>query len=530
MPRNPRYDVLFEPMRIGRKLAKNRFFQVPHASGMTNAAPHVRAAFRGMKAEGGWVRCTQNPTAGEEWRRDWHPERVRRNGAGSVLVVGGGPAGLEAALTLARRGYDVALADRAKEFGGRLRFETGLPGMKTWNRVAEYRLGQLRQMANVALYPDSDLSAQDVLDFGADHVVVATGARWLPLLCGGNELPAGMAKGPRIYTPEDLAAGILPNGPVAVFDFDNYYLGTAIAEDLSARGLEVTYITTAGAASAWTFITNEQPLIHQALARRGIGYRTLEIVTGFDGETLRLAQIFSGQDRQIAARSLVIVGQRQGGSALHAALDRSDLAAAGIRSLHLTGDANAPGAIAHAVYQGHKTAQELGRSAAEIRAGRDAPFAPRDFDISTQPPGPRNDRTPHPRAPPQPARHRHAASAALRPTGPPLCPDRGADGGSCGGNPSGRPARSGRNRHARAGQPGARPVPSGGGRGCGRHRAAGCGPCGAASGHRPRHLHAGGAQPGPYPHLRRRAYRLRLGRRAGLCDGQRPGPARRHLF
>ncbi len=59
MPRNPRYDVLFEPVRIGPKLAKNRFFQVPHASGMTNAAPHVRAAFRGMKAEGGWgVVCT----------------------------------------------------------------------------------------------------------------------------------------------------------------------------------------------------------------------------------------------------------------------------------------------------------------------------------------------------------------------------------------------------------------------------------------------------------------------------------------
>ena len=382
MPRNPRYDVLFEPMRIGPKLARNRFFQVPHASGMTNAAPHVRAAFRGMKAEGVWLRCPHNPTAGEEWRRGWHPERVHRDG--SVLVVGGGPAGLEAALTLARRGYDVALADRAKDFGGRLRFETGLPGMKTWNGVADYRLGQLRQMANVALYPDSDLSAQDVLDFGADHVVVATGARWLPLLCGANELPAGTAKGPRIYTPDDLSAGILPEGPVAVFDFHNHYLGTAIAEDLSARGREVTYVTTAGAASARTFMTNEQPLIHQALARRGIGYRTLEIVTGFDGETLRLAQIFNGEERQIAARSLVIVGQRQGGSALHSALQASDLAAAGIRSLHLTGDAKAPGAIAHAEYQGHKTAQELGRSATDIRAGRDAPFAPRDFDMPAQ--------------------------------------------------------------------------------------------------------------------------------------------------
>ena len=54
MPRNPRYDCLFDPVQIGPKTAKKRFFQVPHASGMTNAAPRVRAAFRGTKAEGGW--------------------------------------------------------------------------------------------------------------------------------------------------------------------------------------------------------------------------------------------------------------------------------------------------------------------------------------------------------------------------------------------------------------------------------------------------------------------------------------------
>ena len=59
MPRDPRYDILFQPVQIGPKTAPNRFFQVPHASGMTNACPRVRAAFRGMKAEGGWgVVCT----------------------------------------------------------------------------------------------------------------------------------------------------------------------------------------------------------------------------------------------------------------------------------------------------------------------------------------------------------------------------------------------------------------------------------------------------------------------------------------
>jgi dimethylamine/trimethylamine dehydrogenase len=327
--------------------------------------------------DGVWVRCTQNPTAGEEWRRGWHPEIIRRDGAGQVLVVGGGPAGLEAALTLGRRGFRVALAERARDFGGRLRFETALPGMGTWNRVAEYRLGQLRKMPEVSLFPESEMGAEDVLDFGAEHVVIATGARWLPVLCGANELPAGRADNPRVYTPDDLAAGVVPEGPVAVFDFDNYYLGTAVAEGLAAGGQPVTYITTAGAASAWSFMTNEQPLIHQALARRGIDTRTLEIVTGFDGETLRLAQIFSGEPREIAARSLVIVGQRLGGSALHADLEQRDLAGAGIRSLHLTGDANAPGAIAHAVYQGHSTAQALGRARQIV--GRDAPFAPRDF-------------------------------------------------------------------------------------------------------------------------------------------------------
>ena len=230
--------------------------------------------------DGVWVRCTQNPTAGEEWRRGWHPEIVTRDSSDQVLVVGGGPAGLEAALTLARRGMTVALADKGREMGGRLVWETRLPGLREWFRVADYRLGRLRQMANVTLYPDSEMAAQDVLDFGAAHVVVATGARWTRNLCGANEIPVGPLEAPRVYTPDDIAAGVQIEGPVVVYDFDNYYMGSAVAEELARRGLAVTYITTSGAAQAWGFMTNEQPLVHQAFAE---GRDRLSDAGGGDG-------------------------------------------------------------------------------------------------------------------------------------------------------------------------------------------------------------------------------------------------------
>ncbi len=312
--------------------------------------------------DGVWVRCTQNPSAGEEWRRGWHPERARVAGAGSVLVVGGGPAGLEAALTLGRRGFAVTVAEAGREFGGRLRFESGLPGMREWFRVVDYRLGQLRKMANVELFAASRMGVEEVMGFGADHVVIATGARWTKSLCQPNELPGGWCEG--ALTPDDLAAGAEVAGPVVVFDFDGYSVGTGVAESLAAQGLAVTYVTTAGHAGAWSFLTNEQGHVHQALARRGICLRTLELVTGFDGSVVRLAGFFSGEAQEVAARSLVIVGKREGGSALYEAVR-----AAGHGSVHLTGDAQAPGAIAHAVWQGRRTGEELG--VAEVPVRRD---------------------------------------------------------------------------------------------------------------------------------------------------------------
>ena len=124
------------------------------------------------------IRCTQNPAIGEEWRRGWHPEKIApRQSDKHVLVVGGGPAGLEAALALGRRGYRVSLAEAGRELGGRLLFEAGLPGLATWIRVRDHRQHMLEKLANVEIFRESVLTADDILALGADHVVLATGSQ-----------------------------------------------------------------------------------------------------------------------------------------------------------------------------------------------------------------------------------------------------------------------------------------------------------------------------------------------------------------
>jgi dimethylamine/trimethylamine dehydrogenase len=322
------------------------------------------------------VRCTQNPTAGEEWRRNWHPEKfVPPVSDSSILIVGAGPAGLDCAVTLARRGYQVTLADAATEFGGRLRFERRLPGLSAWGRVVDWRLGQLRERPNVNLYPGSELKVEDILGLEHQHVVVATGARWTRMLFSTLEFPVGELAGPAVYTPDDIAAGVTPEGPVVVFDFDNYYLAGAIAEQLAGQSGGVTYVTTAGNASAWTFMTNELPLVHRALTKAGVPIHTLKRVTAFDGESVSIADVYTGTETRLPCRSLVLVGIRKPNDDLYLALTaRSpDVKKAGIATVTCIGDCHAPGAIVHAVHSGHRYAREFESAPTDVPYSRDFP-------------------------------------------------------------------------------------------------------------------------------------------------------------
>jgi dimethylamine/trimethylamine dehydrogenase len=309
------------------------------------------------------IRCTQNPTMGEEWRKGWHPERLPpRTADDAFLIVGAGPAGLECARVLGRRGHAVVLAEATAELGGRVAREARLPGLAAWVRVRDYRVQQLNKMSTVEICRGSPVTADQVLEFGATRVVLATGSRWRVDGVGrANTDPVPGFGAGTVLTPDDVMEGREAASPVVVFDDDHYYLGAILAEKLRSAGLAVTLVTPAACASAWTVHTLEQHRIQQRLLDSGVAILANHNVKGYAGGTLRLACTYTGRESAIAAASVVTVTARVSNDALALELAAlgARLAAAGVVSVTTIGDALAPSTIAAAVYAGHRHAREF---------------------------------------------------------------------------------------------------------------------------------------------------------------------------
>jgi dimethylamine/trimethylamine dehydrogenase len=301
---------------------------------------------------------------GEEWRRGWHPEYIDPKGSDDrVLIVGAGPAGLEAARALGQRGYEVMLAEATRELGGRVSAECRLPGLAEWARVRDYRVGQLDKLPNVEIYRESELSLDDILEVGADHVAIATGAQWRRDGYG-NHHTSPMAPPPpaeKTFTPDDIMAGKLPAGPTIVFDDDGYYMASVIAEKLRIQGLEVTYVTPDVRVSNWSIYTDEQPRVHVRLAEIGVKIILNSGLDSFDGREAVLSCSYTGAEQTITADNLVLVTCRIPKDSLYRELlDAMENNVEGApKTVKRIGDADAPAIIAAAVYAGHKYAREL---------------------------------------------------------------------------------------------------------------------------------------------------------------------------
>jgi dimethylamine/trimethylamine dehydrogenase len=315
------------------------------------------------------IRCTQNPTMGEEWRRGWHPERIEASQSDDgVLVVGGGPSGLECALALGQRGYRVILAETLAELGGRVSRESRLPGLAEWGRVRDYRVLMLEKLAETTIYCGNPLGANEIIEFSAEdqfgysHVLLANGSTWRRDGMGRRhrEPIPGLEKIP-VFTPDDIMDGVSVKGRVVIFDDDHYYMGGILAEKLRREGHEVLLVTPAPDISTWTHNTLEQHIIQKKLLELGVELAPQTDLVAVHAGMVELSCVFTDRRTEKACDSLLLVTERIPNEELFEALeaDQERLTSAGIKTLRCIGDCLAPGTIAAAVYSGHLAAREL---------------------------------------------------------------------------------------------------------------------------------------------------------------------------
>jgi dimethylamine/trimethylamine dehydrogenase len=345
---------------LPRKIEEGRYGEVRECIGCNICAAGAEY--------GNQIRCTQNATAGEEYRRGWHPERFERAGNADrdVLVVGAGPAGMECAIVLGKRGFRrVHLVEAEAEIGGVMRWIPRLPGLGEWGRVLNWRAVQLQRLGNVEVITGARLDALGVREYGAEIVVVATGARWAGdgVNFATHEPIAGADPTlPHVLTPEQvMLEGKLPPGErVLVFDADGYFMAPGLAERLAAEGRNVELVTCHDLVSPLSDETLEGALLRQHLHEAGVRMRTGTLLTGLEPGRVT-ATDHLGEALELEADAVVLVTQRLSNEALYLELKAEEeaLRAAGIEGLYRIGDCVAPRLIAEAVFDGHRLAREI---------------------------------------------------------------------------------------------------------------------------------------------------------------------------
>jgi len=310
------------------------------------------------------IRCTQNPTIGEEWRRSWHPETIKsKKSDKSALVVGAGAAGLECTMQLARRGYDVILSEKSDTLGGRVVFESNIKGLSSWRRVSDYRINEIRQKANVQVYKESVVTPELVDELGIENIFIATGCYWRNDGVGrSNRSGITGLSNLNVLTPsEALTQQDSLGDSIVIYDDDQGYLASAIADHLSSAGHNITFVTPASVVSPWTEHTLEQHRIQSSLLNQGVTIITNKTIIHAEENNLSARCVYTGNISHIPCKTLILVTERTPDTTLYTQLSESIKKSTNSKPYHieLLGDALAPGLIADAVYSGHLAAQNF---------------------------------------------------------------------------------------------------------------------------------------------------------------------------
>lgn len=229
------------------------------------------------------VACVYNPSAGRE--RDLEPLRPA-SPPRRLVVVGGGPAGLEVARIAAERGHQVLLLEAAAEIGGHILLEAAIPHRQELRGIIDYYRRELERLG-VEIHLRTTATAEAVLAARAEGVIVAMGSR--------PALPEVPLDGMTVLTADAVLAGARPSGPVVVFDDDGRYRGPGAALLLARQGAAVEVVTPALHVGVRLDPSNLAPF-YRHLLQAGVTLTPHHEVRRAARGAVRLRNVFTGAE------------------------------------------------------------------------------------------------------------------------------------------------------------------------------------------------------------------------------------------
>lgn len=307
----------------------------------------------GRRSRDYWISCVINPSAGREF--EWGGDRFTpAEKPKRVLVVGGGPAGLEAARVAAERGHRVTLAEASDRLGGQFRLAGLQPRRAQILDLIDWYQRQLGQLQVEVRFGDY-IEVEDVVREGADHVIIATGSlppdgafqRALPQF---DAIPGG---GPVLSAEAVMAREARPGKRVIVLDDGGNWKGCGTAWKLAEDGHDVTIVTPdALVGKELQRMAVDLPL-RRALAGLGVRFLTESAIVRWDGQLATISSLLDGSEQTLAADALVYAATNIAEDSLARGLEERGIAYTAI------GDCTASRQAAFAIHDGRKVALAL---------------------------------------------------------------------------------------------------------------------------------------------------------------------------
>ena len=309
----------------------------------------------GRRGRDYYISCLINPSVGHEYL--WGGDRFTKTEAPkTVLVVGGGPAGLECARVAAERGHRVTLVEASSELGGQFRLAGLQPRRAQITDLIDWYGRQIEKLG-IDLRYNSYFDAEDIAGFGADEIVLANGS--LPDESGFQKALPDMASLPgaelgNVWSTEDVMGRAARLGDnVILLDQGGHWRGVGTAWHLAEAGHRVTIVTPDAMVAKELTRTASDFTARQRLAQLGARFVTDSAITEWTGQAASVVSLLTGTRTELAADALVLA---TGNKAVD---DLSDeLRAMGHRPI-LIGDALASRTCAAAIYDGRTTGLAL---------------------------------------------------------------------------------------------------------------------------------------------------------------------------